>query len=104
MGTRYHYQKVDGLPPSVDKRRKPSKLQQILRQARIDNDGKWVLAATYQHDEGAAAAGKRLKDREPDDDWEYATIRFEAEGDIHSRLYLRIRTPDNPDTIADSQT
>jgi len=98
MGTRYHYQKVDGLPPSVDKRRRPSKLQMILEQARIDNDGKWVLAATYQHDEGAAAAGKRLKDRDATSDWEFAAVRFTDGPDVHSRLYLRVTPPDTPDT------
>lgn len=95
MGTRYHYQKVDEPPPNLDRRTRPSKLQLILAKAREDRDGKWVLAATYTHDEGAAAAGRRLAEKEEKDghplDWEWTARRFvDTDGETKSRLYLRV--------------
>ena len=91
MGTRYHFQPVDEPPPSLDRRKRRSKLEIILDKARKDARGTWVLAATYEHDEGAAAAGRRLKQKDASGDWEWEARRFnDGEGNIHSRLYLRV--------------
>lgn len=94
---RYHFQKVDEPPPSIDGRSRPSKLQRILDAARKDGTGTWVLAATYVNHEGAAAAGRRLVTKEQGlghhIDWEWTARKYvDDDGHMGSRLYLRVRS------------
>lgn len=94
-GTRYHFQKVDAPPPNLDRRSRPSKLQQILAAARMEAPGEWVLAATYVNDEGASTAGRRLEAKEREQgnpiDWEWESRRFQdTDSKVKSRLYLRV--------------
>lgn len=92
---RYHFQPVDQLPPSVDRRSRPSPLQRILNHARTVAHGQWVLAATYASTDGAKAAVKRLTRREQQAgraiDWEYAVRKATVDGQTVSHLYVRVR-------------
>lgn len=95
-GPRYHFEKVEELPPSLDLRSRPSKLQRILSHARAEAPGTWVLAATYEAEDGASTAGKRLERKEQEAghpiDWEWEARRFrDADDRVKSRLYLRVQ-------------
>lgn len=91
---RYHFQPVDQLPPSVDRRSRPSPLQRILNHARTVARGQWVLAATYASTDGARAAARRLSRREQQAgrriDWVYAIRKAEVDGQVVSHLYVKV--------------
>lgn len=99
---RYHFQPVDELPPNVDRRSRPSPLQRIVNHARTVARGKWVLAATYASNDGARAAVRRVKRRDPADDWVWAIRRVERDGQVVSHLYVKVegdeRRPESRDT------